>query len=706
MLLLCLGLFALIIGCSEPDSQPAAPQVDLEVQSQEARAAEARETARQYLVDNFEEALEQWLDHRLGEHPLEKLLTIEEAPLTLQRRLFMATLYHERDWRPLFVKRGTLTALGSAVVARLQDAPSHALRAERYWNDEHRANLDLLDEWAFGWQERPSLQLSREERLVVAALVDEVPLAEPEEMMFSVLEMAVDVEDVESAPIPDLAQIVELRFELHRGLRAHEAVFEAKLMDTLFLYAFDQRHGNVAMFGSSVSEEERLRVVAERLTELFQGLEAAAEQGGQQVADELMQTLEPPHPQYRPLLAERQRYLDIVEAGGWPTVRRFNASRGQRTPRIPALRERLEIEGYLEPPAEGESRSEVFDAELERALVDYQTTHQMAANGELYTMFWSSLNVSAEQRLAQIELTIQRWRESRIGDDDYYIFVNVPDFHGEVWRNGNRDLRFRVIIGNNRVVCNPRTGTLELPDATPLHSFTMTYMVLNPYWNVPRRLLRDQLLPQLLEDETFFDQMGYERHITDAGTEIVRQRPGPLNALGRVKFMFPNQHSVYMHDTPSKNLFNNPIRAYSAGCVRVQEPMDLMQYLLENDNQWDPARIDRLFEAGEETSVILRESVPVHFEYYVVRVDDEGRANFLSDVYRYDRNRMNTPDPEALACAPPEQPSMTLVLGEDGRVMMRDSDGELYDPEELRERELEQEDIVDGEGPPPGDVGP
>jgi murein L,D-transpeptidase YcbB/YkuD len=211
----------------------------------------------------------------------------------------------------------------------------------------------------------------------------------------------------------------------------------------------------------------------------------------------------------------------------------------------------------------------------------------------------------------------------------------------------------------------------------------MSYVVLNPYWNIPSRILEEELLPSLVNREDYFERQGIEV-VEVNGSRRVRQRPGPQNPLGRVKFMFPNPHDTYLHDTSRPQYFQYPIRAFSHGCMRVQEPLNFLELLLRNDDQWDPARVEQIFASEQETSIRLRTPVPVHVEYYVVRVDDEGRANFAADIYRYDRERISPSSPDQLRCTPAARPDHRLVLGADGRPMLRDNAGNLIDPASLQ----------------------
>ena len=696
-----LGLL-LLTGCGE-DEPPPPPLSEEELHA--LRVQEAKERARRWLRDAFEEHFLVWEQEEAGlEPPLRRLLTLEDPPLRLRRKLFLAYVYAGRGWQPVLVREQALSALGEAVVARLRAAGDHALDVSRYWDDAIAGRVEELAAWRAMAASLPDVQPTSAERRALARHMVELDLEDPK-AWFNATVHAAFVEEpapVWASELEELRTLWRTRRALLLEVQAAEAVVEAALMDRLLHYAFDQRHGNVAMFGGDVSEQQRLAIIADRLLGLVGSLGAA--ETPEDIAA-LLATLQPPHPQVPLLLRERARYAAIVDAGGWERIATFQATFGTRHPRIAALKERLQIEGYYE--GELDDR---FDESLRAAIRWYQRTHQLDETGALSPPFWASLNVPADQRLQQIDLTLQRWRESRIGDDTYYVFVNIPDFHAEVWRDGVREMRFRVVVGNNRRECDRRTGRWVLPNATPLRSFRMSYVVLNPFWNIPRRLVENLLLPELARNPNYFEQQGYERFINEAGQEMVRQRPGPTNALGMVKFMFPNDHNVYMHDTPQRQYFRNPIRAFSSGCVRVEQPLAFLRYLLEKDGQWDEARIQRLFDRGEEVSVTFRRSIPVHFEYYVVRVDDDGMANFLADIYRFDRNRMAPPDDRELVCTPPPQPTLRLVLDADGRAVYRDEQGNLIPPDRVTQRggqlRVRPATDEDGQGSPPGDVGP
>lgn len=375
--------------------------------------------------------------------------------------------------------------------------------------------------------------------------------------------------------------------------------------------------------------------------------------------ERLLAQLEPPHPQYGRLVRAHARYRAIVAKGGWPRVEGVEGMvPGQRHRHVAALKARLAAEGYFDGLVNSR-----FDGALQRAIRRYQAAHQLEPSGIPDRALLRSVNVSALRRLTSIALTLQRWRESGVGASDYYVLVNVPDFHVEVWKRGERLLRRKVVVGRkNKTTCDERTHRRILAHATPLLSARLERVVFSPFWNVPRDIKEKELDPEAGKDPLFYHKKGYELLQAGTANERVRELPGPGNALGFVKFLFPNPHHVYLHDTPQKRLFNRPVRAFSHGCARVQDPFALARVLLREDGRWDERRFQRLRRRwralgrrsrGGKTllrEVSLEQPVPIHIEYYAVRVDRRGAVHFLSDIYGLDRQRL---DPRvARRCTP------------------------------------------------------
>ena len=575
-------------------------------------------------------------------------------PLTSWRREVLLELYGERGYQTIFVAQGGRSeGFAEPLLAELRAAYHHALDSRTY----HLDRLDALDE------------------VVDALVLPDPPQWRLDESAFESL-FALGVRDGEElaarlVDAGDPGHVPELRTSVQSyadSVASHinQAIeLELLLADAFLSYARDMKLGNT----NRLSEGELLelggssQVVADRLREVFRTIASFDRTAFSAYLEDLI----PKHPQYGLLMESLAHYRQIVETGGWLRVPPRDISPGRTHARIRQLKERLTTEGFYEGVIDN-----TWDETLTSAVIQYQETHQMPVTGEVHNIFWSSINVPAQRRLAQIELTLQRWRESRIGDDPYYVFVNVPDFHAEVWRDGERLRRFRVVTGNRVQECDPETGGLRYANATPLISAEIEYLVFNPYWNVPDRIRREELDLELIENPAWLQENGYEVVVT-GGSPRIRQLPGETNALGAVKFIFPNDHNIYMHDTPHRRYFEFPIRAYSHGCIRVHEPMGFAELLLREDGSWDEERINRIREAGVERTVRLSTPVPIHIEYYVVRIDDNGRANFLSDVYRYDRERLGDLPPEAEECEAVEVVDEGMVTwAEDGSASLPD----------------------------------
>lgn len=367
---------------------------------------------------------------------------------------------------------------------------------------------------------------------------------------------------------------------------------------------------------------------------------------------EEMEKATPRFEQYRRLTRAFRRYRPVVEHGGWPELPAHAAGLevGNFAPVVGTLKERLRIEGYYdEPQVDDPTREHFYDRALAAAVTEYQATHQLYETGSVSEQTLRSLNIPARTRWHQIRVSLQRWRDSMVGPDSHFIHVNIPDYHAEVWRDGERKMRFKVVVGSSKRKVDKETGRVRFPHETPRFSDRLEYMVMNPYWNVPHSIWQEEIKPEKKENPDLFEEEGYEIVEHDNGHRSLRQKPGPKNALGRVKFLFPNEHAVYMHDTPAKGLFRRPTRAESHGCIRVSEPMKLANYLLDLDGRWErgerrESQFKRWLNKEGETWVRLQETVPVHIEYYVVRVDERGRAHFLADPYDLDEPLVSAVD--------------------------------------------------------------
>jgi murein L,D-transpeptidase YcbB/YkuD len=368
---------------------------------------------------------------------------------------------------------------------------------------------------------------------------------------------------------------------------------------------------------------------------------ARASDGG--LTDGLRGQLFPQHPQYPALRRQLERYREIARRGGWPEVEGGPMLRpGQRSARVPVLRARLLAEGELdgedaEPrpdSAEGAPETPVYTPGLAAAVKSYQQRHGLKADGILEKTTIAALNVGVEARIRQIEMNLERWRWLPRPLGERFIVVNIPTFELEGYEGGRRALRMRVV-----------TGTAgETP--TPVFAEEMTHVVFSPYWNVPPNIAREEVAPAAWHNRSYLARNNFEvlkgsRVVDPADVDLgdprlqFRQRPGPGNSLGLVKFLFPNKYNVYLHDTNAKKLFAEVQRDYSHGCIRVQQPLELAKWLLDGTG-WSPETIKAAMHRGTERHVRLERPVPVYIAYFTAWVGDDGRVQFRPDVYRHD----------------------------------------------------------------------
>jgi murein L,D-transpeptidase YcbB/YkuD len=330
------------------------------------------------------------------------------------------------------------------------------------------------------------------------------------------------------------------------------------------------------------------------------------------------------------------RYRAIERNGGWPVLPpRLALRRGSRSPHVSVLRARLAAEGHLpSPPAAG--ASDVYDPALVEAVKVFERRHGLAADGALDSTVVAALNVSVGERIRQIELNLERWRWLPRDRGRRSVVVNVPSFQLTAYDDRQPTLTMKVV-----------TGTPDSP--TPVFSGEMTTVVFSPYWNVPPTIAADEIIPAVLRDPGYL-----RRHDLELlrGTQVVghaalrrgdvqiRQRPGTRNALGLVKFVFPNPFNVYLHDTPADALFARPSRAFSHGCVRVEKPFELARWVLSGLSQWTPRAVNAAMRSGRERHLALPEPIPIYVTYQTVEATADGAVFFWPDVYGHDRAQM------------------------------------------------------------------
>lgn len=773
--ILVLSLLVLAIGCGEDPI--------------------TKEAAQNY-VESWAPTVEQTLtDRSEGASIQRELETVIEANASVDsKRLqrdappydsLVRDVYAANEYKPRLVVHGELSKSGQAIWDALKELEDHVIDPRGYPIADISESLAKLEEIRAD-HEGGDLSPNEAEK---AAMVEWLTKRTPSEF-------ALDEENyekltdalVESGKSERLDGLLEDYEKLGEKLAAESARAEFKLATSLARYSDEMRHFrerkifihpreddyyNDPEVKKSRPQDKKGEYVAGQLwrraaanaEEIYKATKMKIRH--QKIRDTLASTLEsdepqkivgglePQHPQYRKLIAEFKRYKRIVADGGWEEVKRKNLRVGSSHPIVKDLKERLRAEGYF---PESATIDENYDEALEKAVSDYQQTHQMPVKGTPYSMFWSSLNVSAEDRLDQIRLNVQRWRDTNIrhASDEVYVFINVPDFHAEAWENQERKLRHRVIVGNNERTFDEENEEWVHSNRTPVPlAAYIDRAIYNPFWNVTPRIRSEEILPEVktwleqkyekealsakikpldlddpaespaanvgqpAEDTTlantnpsaaapttapsanegtppamlspdpvnsdgvkpknpfegkpywnaelgeidpsttdpenvpgWYAENKYEVMYPGKKWEYVRMIPGDHNALGYVKIIFPNLHDVYLHDTNARALFTREIRAMSHGCMRLQDPLDFAEWLLRRDGLYEKSNIPKVLKTGEYLPVFLDRQIPVFVEYYTVRVDDDGRANFLADVYDYDDDA-HLPEPVVRKAAAP-----------------------------------------------------
>ena len=352
--------------------------------------------------------------------------------------------------------------------------------------------------------------------------------------------------------------------------------------------------------------------------------------------DKSIATMRPQDPDYAALRKELDRFQRITVKGGWPAVPAGEAAKpGERMApaRVAALRQRLSIEGIIPPtaaqaPATPGSRtttatgaqSSVYDAGLAGAVAQFQSRHGIAVDSMLGAETLTSLNESAAYRTAQIAANLERLRWLPRTFGNRYIYVNVPAFRLEAYDGGQKALDMKVIVGQ------------DFEDkATPVFSDSMEVVVFRPYWNVTPDIAEKEIFPKMNADGGYLAANNYELY-KEGGATRVRQKPGEKNSLGLVKFLFPNDFNIYLHDTPNQELFDKDVRAFSHGCIRVEKPSELAQWVLG----WDAAKVDsRMKGTSDNQQTRLPKKLPVYITYGTAYIRD-GRLYFGNDLYDRD----------------------------------------------------------------------
>ena len=349
---------------------------------------------------------------------------------------------------------------------------------------------------------------------------------------------------------------------------------------------------------------------------------------------------EPVFRQYLLLKGKIQQYSDIQQSGGWDSLPLITKSIqiGDTSEVLIALKNRLKISGdYILS-----ERSTVMDSAFAEQIVSIRERYGLSAEPKIDESLIKQLNVHISIRIKQIMLNLERWKWVPADPGNNFIAVNIPEYKLHVFENGKIIKTMKVIVGKSA-------------NKTVIFSGDLKYVVLSPYWVIGGSILAKETLPAVKKNSSYLSKhnmevvtrtnppkvvnpssINWDKYTASNFPYIIRQKPGPSNSLGYVKFLFPNSYSIYLHDTPSRNLFDKEGRTFSHGCIRIEEPAWLANYLLRNDSNWNEESIDKVMHGGKEKYVTLKESIPVYITYFTTWIDKEGQLNFRNDIYQHD----------------------------------------------------------------------
>ncbi|GAA4398994.1 L,D-transpeptidase family protein [Nibrella viscosa] len=343
--------------------------------------------------------------------------------------------------------------------------------------------------------------------------------------------------------------------------------------------------------------------------------------------------------QYNKLRQHLQTYQKILDEGGWPTIEKGDKLKpGDADSRLATIRKRLYLTGDLATPPDQWQQPTLFDSLLVKAVNRYQARNGLAVEAAITDNLVAVMNVPVETRLKQIMLNLDRIRWFASGDmPDTYVLVNIPEYRLRVYEGGKAIKQMKVVVGKEM-------------NATPIFSDMIEYAEFSPYWNVPTSIATKELWPKIKASTGYQRRHHYEildgwgnnaRVVSrsrvnwnNLSSYRIRQKPGPWNALGKVKFMFPNEYAIYLHDTPADHLFDERERAFSHGCIRVEDPAWMADWLFP---QFTRQQVTEKMNNNRHEVVRLDKKIPVYIFYLTTFEDEEGRLNFREDLYELDK---------------------------------------------------------------------
>ena len=428
--------------------------------------------------------------------------------------------------------------------------------------------------------------------------------------------------------VPEHYDIAGLKSQIRNARTKRDlGLVEVKISETFLDYARDVQTG---MLVPSRIDDGLVRKVPYRDREKYLANFAASD------PEKFIQNLAPKTPEYARLRKEKLLLERQLGRGGWGApIRAKKLEPGDQGTAVVQLRDRLIRMGYLSRRV-----STKFDADVQKAVQEFQEAHGLTADGVAGPSTIAELNVPAQERLKSIMVAMERERWTNMPKGERHVMVNLTDFSAKIIDNGKITFESRTVVGHR-----------DTDRRSPEFSDIMEHMVINPTWNVPRSIATKEYLPMLQANPnavshlTLYDGRG--RVVNRGAVDFsqfsartfpfdIKQAPSNSNALGLVKFMFPNRHNIYLHDTPAKSLFSREVRAYSHGCIRLHKPFEFAYTLLAKQSSNPKGLFHDTLDTGRETQIDLVKQVPVHIMYRTAFTEAKGHMQYRRDIYGRD----------------------------------------------------------------------
>jgi murein L,D-transpeptidase YcbB/YkuD len=630
---------------SQGDSDPVGTQEQMEA---EDHVLDEESVPRHELAVRVSALLENWSvkERNFLEAYREEFKRALNGTQELQEQLVKA--YEERGYALIFSDGQKLSKSAESLMETLRQVTTEGLKHESYQAprlESYLENVATSDQM----YRNVSMAPDNERAEMFWKLLHALRTEEVIELVVIEKRLTTAAFDDRDLPlVSDTLDWLERLFASKAALNSALREVDMLLLSNWFRYVYEMRYAKrIHPFEGEPNEATDIARAEPALELHFQTTDF------NDLAPSLLE-LVPKIPEYQKLkeglafyqkLAVEQDHLLLAKA----TQRLHKGSKGDN---VVVLQRRLQQEEYYE--FEGEP-SGVFDAALSESVRLYQEVHQLKETGKMDRGTRSSLNKSFAQRADQVAFALQRHRESelhqgmwRYGTVPVQARVNIPAFEATFFRDGQEAVRHRLVVGNNKIETDEETGLKGHYNRTRLFSREMTTIVLNPTWRVPKRIKEQELDENLFDEPDYYEKNNYEVVILDDGSERVVQLPGPNNALGLVKFLFPNEWSIYMHDTPQKQFFKREIRAYSHGCMRTHNALELAEWILTEFDGMSVDRFKKIVDSRETYGIPLKQKIPITIDYNTVAVHESGRMMFLLDVYRFDRDYLQGKTPYPL----------------------------------------------------------